>query len=66
MGGGNKFIDDAAIGFELAFVPLKGVKCVYISEEMGGRVEGVRLVLLQPYRAITRSKTTLLTGLVEA
>lgn len=26
MGGGNKFIDDAAVRFELAFVPLKGVK----------------------------------------
>ena len=36
MGGGNKFIDDAAVGFELAFVPLKGVKFKSIFQRRWG------------------------------
>lgn len=37
--GGNKFIDDAAIRFELVFVPLKGVGFECISERRQGGKE---------------------------
>ena len=37
MGGGSKFIHDAAIGFELAFVYLKGVKFKSVFQRRQGQ-----------------------------
>lgn len=74
--GGNKFIDAAAIGFELAFVPLKGVRFKSVPQrrqgggtEMDverGRLEGACLSLLQRLLNINQIMIILLTCLAEA